>query len=211
MRFRKNNRLLTNILTYVIIFLSVVFFISPIIWILYCSFRTQASIFTGELIAPLEDLTLENYITIFSVTDFPLYFWNSLRISTIVSICSLILASIGAYGLSRFKIRGKNIIIMGIFSTQMLPQVLLIIPLFLIIFSLKLLDTTMGVVFLQLILVLPFSVWMLKGYFDGIPQDIENSARIDGCNTFQTLIYIVFPMVAPGILVAGLTAGGIKQ
>jgi len=92
---------------------------------------------------------------------------------------------------------------MGIFSTQMLPQVLLIIPLFLIIFSLKLLDTTMGVVFLQLILVLPFSVWMLKGYFDGIPQDIENSARIDGCNTFQTLIYIVFPMVAPGILVAG--------
>jgi ABC-type glycerol-3-phosphate transport system permease component len=110
---------------------------------------------------------------------------------------------VGAYGLSRFKIRGKNAIILGIFSTQMFPQVLLIIPMYLIVFSLRMLDTVLGVVLGQLILVLPFSIWMLKGYFDGIPVNIDNSAQIDGCNIFQRLWYIILPIGAPGIMVAG--------
>jgi ABC-type glycerol-3-phosphate transport system permease component len=92
---------------------------------------------------------------------------------------------------------------MGIFSTQMFPQVLLIIPMYLIVFSLQMLDKVIGVVLGQLILVLPFSIWMLKGYFDNIPVDIDDSARIDGCNIFQRLFYIMLPLGAPGIMVAG--------
>lgn len=188
---------------YTIVLISTAFFLLPMVWIIYCSFRTQASIFTGKVFASLQEFTLENYKTIFSVTDYPTYFMNSFKIATVVSLLALICSIAGAYGLSRFKIRGKNAIIMGIFSTQMFPQVLLIIPMYLVVFSLQMLDTVIGVVLGQLILVLPFSIWMLKGYFDNIPVDIDDSARIDGCNIFQRLWYIILPIGAPGIMVAG--------
>ncbi|MCK4786821.1 MAG: carbohydrate ABC transporter permease [Desulfobacteraceae bacterium] len=97
--------------------------------------------------------------------------------------------------------RGKNVYIMGIFSTQMFPVILIVIPIYNIIFGLGLLDKTVGVVLGQIILALPFSLWMLKGYFDNLPVDIEDSARIDGCNLFQTIYKIVLPISAPGILV----------
>ena len=192
-----------TISAYTIVFISMAFFILPMVWIIYCSFRTQSSIFTGKVIAPLNEFTLANYTTILSVTDYPAYFMNSFKIATVVSLLALIFSIAGAYGLSRFKIKGKNAIILGIFSTQMFPQVLLIIPMYLIVFSLQMLDTVIGVVLGQLILVLPFSIWMLKGYFDNIPVDIDDSARIDGCNIFQRLWYIILPIGAPGIMVAG--------
>jgi len=188
---------------YTIVLFSMAFFILPLLWIIYCSFRTQASIFTGKVFAPLNEFTLENYTTILSVTDYPTYLMNSFKIAALVSLLALIFSIAGAYGLSRFKIKGKKALILGIFSTQMFPQVLLIIPMYLIVFSLQMLDTVIGVVLGQLILVLPFSIWMLKGFFDNIPVDIDDSARIDGCNIFQRLFYIILPLGAPGIMVAG--------
>ncbi len=188
---------------YTIVLFSTAFFLLPMVWIIYCSFRTQASIFTGKVFASLQEFTFENYKTIFSVTDYPTYFMNSFKIAIVVSLLALIFSIAGAYGLSRFKIKGKNAIILGIFSTQMFPQVLLIIPMYLVVFSLQMLDTVIGVVLGQLILVLPFSIWMLKGYFDNIPVDIDDSARIDGCNIFQRLWHIILPIGAPGIIVAG--------
>ncbi|UCE53684.1 MAG: carbohydrate ABC transporter permease [Desulfobacterales bacterium] len=188
---------------YTVVIVSMIFFILPMVWIIYCSFRTQASIFTGKVISHLNEFTLENYETILSVTDYPTYFFNSFKIALSVSLLSLICSIVGAYGLSRFRIKGKNAIIMGIFSTQMFPQVLLIIPMYLIVFSLQMLDSVIGVVLGQLILVLPFSIWMLKGYFDNIPVAIDDSARIDGCNVLQRLYYVILPLGAPGIMVAG--------
>jgi len=202
MSSKTRNRAVTVLLAYLVVFISLLFFILPILWIIYTSFRTQASIFTGAVFPPLEEFTLDNYRTILSVTDFPRYFLNSFQIATLVTLLSLLCSVIGAYGLSRFDIRGKNALIMGIFSTQMFPQVLLIIPLYLIIFHLLLLDRVIGVVLGHIILVLPFQIWMLKGYFDNISKDIDDSARIDGCSIPQRLIFVVIPVAAPGIMVA---------
>jgi ABC-type glycerol-3-phosphate transport system permease component len=202
MSTKTRNRAVTALLAYLVVFISLLFFILPILWIIYTSFRTQASIFTGTVFPPLEEFTLENYRTILSVTDFPRYFLNSFQIATLVTLLSLLCSIIGAYGLSRFDIRGKNALIMGIFSTQMFPQVLLIIPLYLIIFHLLLLDRVIGVVLGHIVLVLPFQIWMLKGYFDNISKDIDDSARIDGCSIPQRLIFVVLPIAAPGIMVA---------
>ena len=202
MSTKTRNRTVTALLAYLVVFISLLFFILPILWIIYTSFRTQASIFTGTVFPPLEEFTLENYRTILSVTDFPRYFLNSFQIATLVTLLSLLCSIIGAYGLSRFDIRGKNALIMGIFSTQMFPQVLLIIPLYLIIFHLLLLDRVIGVVLGHIVLVLPFQIWMLKGYFDNISKDIDDSARIDGCSIPQRLIFVVLPIAAPGIMVA---------
>jgi ABC-type glycerol-3-phosphate transport system permease component len=189
-------------LAYVVVVVSLIFFILPMVWIIYTSFRTQASIFTGDVISPLGEYTLENYQTILSVTDFVAFFLNSFKIASAVTLASLFCSVIAAYALSRFDFRGKNSLIMGVFSTQMFPQVLLIIPMYLIVFNLRLLDTVTGVVLGQLILVLPFQVWMLKGYFDNIPMDLDEAARIDGCNIAQRLVYVVLPVAAPGIVVA---------
>jgi ABC-type glycerol-3-phosphate transport system permease component len=196
------NRTFSAILAYLVVIAAIIFFIVPMLWIIYTSFRTQASIFTGDVISPIEDYTLENYEVILSVADFPAFFWNSFRIALAVTLISLVFSILAAYGLSRFKIKGKNAIITGVFSTQMFPPVLLIIPMFLIIFNMNLLDTVTGVVLGQLILILPFQVWMLKGYFDNIPTDLDEAARIDGCGIFQRLIYVVLPVALPGIMVA---------
>jgi ABC-type glycerol-3-phosphate transport system permease component len=193
----------TAILAYLVVTVSFVFFILPMLWIIYTSFRTQASIFTGAVVSPLQDYTLENYETILSVTDFPQFFYNSFKIATAVTVVSLLCAIPGAYGLSRFNIWGRNALIMGIFSTQMFPPVLLIIPMYLVIFSLGLLDKVTGVVLGQMILVLPFQIWMLTGYFDNIPTEIDDAARVDGCSIPQRLLHIILPIAAPGIMVAG--------
>jgi ABC-type glycerol-3-phosphate transport system permease component len=202
MSIKSRRRLIVAFLAYLVVIVSLIYFILPMVWIIYTSFRTQASIFSGKVLPPLNEFTLENYATILSVTDFPRYFLNSLVIASIVTMLSLLCSVIGAYGLSRFDIRGKNSLIVGIFATQMFPQVLLIIPMYLLIFSLSLLDKVIGVVLGQLILVLPFQVWMLKGYFDNIPLDLDDSARIDGSNVLQRLLYIILPVAAPGIMVA---------
>jgi ABC-type glycerol-3-phosphate transport system permease component len=190
------------VLAYLIVLLSLFFFILPMLWIVYSSFRTQASIFTGKVFPPPEEFTLENYQTILSVTEFPRYFFNSIRIAILVTLISLVMSIFGAYGLSRFELRGKNLMIMGIFSTQMFPQVLLIIPLYLLVFRMLLLDRVIGVSLGHIILVLPFQIWMLKGYFDNIPLDLDNSARIDGCGILQRLLHVVLPVAAPAIMVA---------
>ncbi len=198
-RHRKTIRIT---LTYIICVLAFIFFIMPLLWITYSSFRSPSAILSGTIISPAGQYTLDNYRTILSVTDFPVYFWNSLRIGFMVTFAAMVLSIIGAYGLSRYSLKGKNAYIMGVFSTQMFPIVLLLIPIYNIIFTMGLFNTALGVVLGQLMLVLPFAVWMLKGYFDNLPKEIEDSARIDGCNLFQMLFRIVLPISAPGIMVA---------
>src|SRR5450759_187201 len=139
------------------------------LWIAYTSFRVESSIFGESVLSPANEYTLQNYQTILSVTDFPLYFLNSLKIGLTVTALSLFVSIIGAYGLSRFDVKGKNALIIGIFSTQMFPQVLLMIPIYLVIVALSMLNRVIGVVLGQMILILPFQIWMLKGYFDGLP------------------------------------------
>ncbi|MFW6116934.1 MAG: carbohydrate ABC transporter permease [bacterium] len=200
---RSRARTLRAVLAYAVVLLSLIFFTMPMLWIVYTSFRTQPSIFTGKIISPLSEYTLENYRMILSVTDFPKYFVNSFEIALSVTLVSLLCSIPGAYALSRYDIRGRNALIMGIFSTQMFPQVLLIIPVYLIVVSLAQLDKVIGVVLAQMILVLPFQTWMLTGYFDNIPIEIDESGSIDGCNVIQRLIYLILPVAAPGVMVAG--------
>ena len=142
MNGKSKRRLQNAVLTYLVIIISLIFFIVPMLWIGYTSFRTQASIFTGQIVSPWREYTLHNYETVLSVTDFPLYFWNSLQIGAVVTLFSLFVSIIGAYALSRFDIKGKNTLIVSIFSTQMFPQVLLIIPIYVVIFDLGLLART---------------------------------------------------------------------
>jgi ABC-type glycerol-3-phosphate transport system permease component len=202
MKTQSGRNTLTAVLSYLVVLISLIFFIGPMLWIAYTSFRVESAIFTDRVLSPANQYTLQNYRTVLAVTDFPLYFSNSVKIGLLVTTLSLIVSIIGAYGLSRFDVWGKNALIIGIFSTQMFPQVLLIIPLYLVIVALGLLDRVIGVVLGQMILVLPFQIWMLKGYFDGLPPDLDDAAQIDGTNIFQRLLLVILPVAAPGVAVA---------
>jgi ABC-type glycerol-3-phosphate transport system permease component len=202
MKTRSGIRVRTAVLSYLVVLISLIFFVGPMLWIAYTSVRVESSIFTESVLSPANEYTLQNYQTILSVTDFPLYFLNSLKIGLTVTALSLFISIIGAYGLSRFDVKGKNALIIGIFSTQMFPQVLLMIPIYLVIVALGMLNRVVGVVLGQMILILPFQIWMLKGYFDGLPPEIDDAAQIDGTNIPQRLIWVILPVAAPGVAVA---------
>ena len=202
MKTRSGIRVRTAVLSYLVVLISLIFFVGPMLWIAYTSFRVESSIFGESVLSPANEYTLQNYQTILSVTDFPLYFLNSLKIGLTVTALSLFVSIIGAYGLSRFDVKGKNALIIGIFSTQMFPQVLLMIPIYLVIVALSMLNRVIGVVLGQMILILPFQIWMLKGYFDGLPPEIDDAAQIDGTNIAQRLLLVILPVASPGVAVA---------
>jgi ABC-type glycerol-3-phosphate transport system permease component len=178
----------------------------PMLWIIYSSFRTPDAIFSGRILSSFQEFTLDNYRKILAVNDFTKTILNSFKIAIGVTIVTMILATMGGYGLSRYKVKGRDFFILGIFSSQMFPPVLILLPLYSWFLHLRFIDTTLGIVLAQTMLSLPFTVWMLKGYFDNTPQDLDESARIDGCGTFGILIRIIFPIAAPGILVAAFFA-----
>lgn len=194
------------IVTYSVLLAYFSFLLLPMIWIIYSSFRTPDAIFSGRMLSSLPDFTLDNYRKILAVNDFSITILNSFKIATGVTIITMLLATMGGYGLSRYRVRGRDLFILGIFSSQMFPPVLILLPLYTWFLRLRLIDTYPGIILAQTMLSLPFTVWMLKGYFDGTPKELDEAARIDGCSTLGILFRIIFPIAAPGILVAAFFA-----
>lgn len=193
-------------ITYFVLLLYFSFLLLPMIWIIYSSFRTPDAIFSGRIISALNEFTLENYRKILAVSAFSKTIMNSFKIATGVTLITMLLATMGGYGLSRYQVRGRDFFILGIFSSQMFPPVLILLPLYTWLLSIGFVDTYPGIVLAQTMLSLPFTVWMLKGYFDNTPRELDEAARIDGCSTFGILFRIIFPIAAPGILVAAFFA-----
>lgn len=202
----KKSRVRHILVTYLVLLGYFSFLILPMLWIIYSSFRTPDAIFSGRILSSFQEITLDNYRKILAVNDFTRTILNSFKIAIGVTFVTMILATMGGYGLSRYKVKGRDFFILGIFSSQMFPPVLILLPLYSWFLYLRFIDTTLGIVLAQTMLSLPFTVWMLKGYFDNTPQDLDESARIDGCSTFGILLRIIFPIAAPGILVAAFFA-----
>ena len=196
----------TAALTYVVLVAFYSFFLLPIVWIVFTSFKRPEAVLRGTLLCGIKDFTLSNYVNILSVTDFPTNLWNSIKIAAGVTVITLVFATLAGYGLSRYRLKGQNFLIIGIFAAQMFPPVLILIPLYAWMLKLAMVDTYPGIILAQLTLTLPFGVWMIKGYLDGIPKDIDEAAVIDGCGTLRTLFQVVAPTALPGILVVAFYA-----
>lgn len=152
----------------------------------------------------LNGLTLENYKAVLSTnSSIPLYTINSLITASSVTLISLFAGITGGYAFSRFKIVGSNFLLLIIFGSQMFPGALLLIPLYNLLFAYHLINTLLGIMIVQSTLTIPLSVWLLKGFFDGIPKEIDEAAIVDGAGLLRTLLYIIIPMSTPGIIVAG--------
>jgi len=182
------------------------FLLFPFFWMLSTSIKPPEEIFSAIPRWIPDNPTLNNYYGIWLGTPFSRYFINSFTVAIFNTLSALLVSVFAAYSISRFSFIGRKEFIVGILISQMFPLVLLLIPLFMVMLSLGLVDTRLGLIITYLTRTLPFSILMLKGYFDGIPFDIEEAAIVDGCSRTKVLYKIILPIAAPGIAAVALFA-----
>ncbi|WP_088810097.1 MULTISPECIES: carbohydrate ABC transporter permease [unclassified Listeria] len=174
----------------------------PFFIMLMTSFKgTKEAISTSPTIFP-RDFTWQHYVDIFNPDIFPFltYFKNSLIVSLVAAGVAVALGILGAYALSKLRFKGRITINASFYTVYMFSGILLIVPLFKIISSLGLYDTETSLIITMVVQTLPTAVFMLKSYFDTIPDDIEEAAMMDGLNRFQIILRIIIPLAVSGII-----------
>ncbi len=196
---RQARKLVEGAAVNLLVVLLLILFLFPILWIVTTAFKTRSDAFTMPPVF-LFTPTLKNFIDAFGPDSvFPLSATNSLLVATSSSVLALVLGVPAAYALSRFKIGHKSDILFWILSTRMLPPVGMAVPLFLIVSQLGLVDNIWVVLVLYLTFNLSFAVWMMKGFFDDLPLEVEESALMDGCTPLQSLWHISIPLSRPAL------------
>jgi multiple sugar transport system permease protein len=174
----------------------------PFFIMLMTSFKSpKEAVATNPSFFP-KDWTIQHYVDIFNPDIFPYlaYFKNSLIVALTAALLSVVIGIFGAYALSKLKFIGKTTINASFYTVYMLSGILLVVPLFKIISGLGLYDTKTALIITMIVQTLPTSVFMLKSYFDTIPDDLEEAAMIDGLNRVQIIFYIIIPLAISGII-----------
>ncbi len=189
-------------------FLLVVCFycLFPFAWMLSTSLKTEAEAFQSPPTWIPRELTIDSYIGIWVRKNFGLYFFNSTVISLATAVLSTFFGALAGYGFSRFVFTGRRFFIGFFLATQMLPGVLLVGPYFKVLTKVGLYDTRTGLIIAFLTICLPFSAWMMKGFIDKVPVELDQSAMIDGCSRMGVFFRIVSPVIAPGMVATTLFA-----
>jgi len=195
-----------SIIIYIFLILIVLMTFLPLGWILSTSLKPSIEIFANPPYWIPHNLTLYNYYKVLFTSSIPLAFLNSVIVGIVSALSAILVGGSAGYAFARFKFRGSKSFSLFILISQMLPLTVLMIPLYYMENSMGLIDTKTGLVIAHLVIVLPLVTWMSKGYFEGIPKEIEEAAKIDGCNTLQTLIAVVLPLVKPAIAATGIYA-----
>jgi ABC-type glycerol-3-phosphate transport system permease component len=188
------------------LFLTFLFLLLPIVWLVFSSFRSNDSIQAGQLWPAPGDFTLANYAEVFHINGLVGFLVNSIVIATATTLLVVFLGSLAAYGLSRFALRGKELFMTAALLPQFFPYVLVLIPFYVLMSNLGLVDTHFGLILTHTSITLPFGLWMLTGYFNAIPRELDQAASIDGCSRLGVLFRIIYPIAVPGLVVAGFFA-----
>ncbi|MCC7430314.1 sugar ABC transporter permease [bacterium] len=151
-----------------------------------------------------EGSSLKSFETLFTETSFLLWAWNSFLITLVVTLTGVVLASTCGYALSRFNFKGKQFGMVSLMTTQMFPATMLLLPFFIILSKLGLINSYLGLIIIYSSTALPFCIWQMKGYYDTIPQALEESARLDGCSRFSAFYKIILPLSAPALVITAL-------
>lgn len=187
-------------LIYVPVVLLIVVSMFPFLWMLVSSVKTLRELYTVPPSWIPSVPTLVNYAKVITESNIPRYFLNSVIISAGSTAIALALAVLASYGFARFRFRGKGLCQAFIIIGQLLPTAAIIVPLYIVLNSLGLLNTYLGLILAYLILTLPLSVFMLISYFKGIPVELEEAAIVDGASRFSVLIRITLPLAMPGVV-----------
>ncbi|MFD3436718.1 carbohydrate ABC transporter permease [Streptomyces sp. NPDC058685] len=195
----------------VVLTLLTVFALLPVYVMLSSSLKPLQDV-SGQFRWIPSGLTIRPYIDIWNTVPLAHYFVNSLIVAVSATVLSVVIAVFAAYAVSRYRFRGKRIFTVTVLSTQMFPGILFLLPLFLIFVNIgnstgiALYGSRGGLILTYLTFSLPFSIWMLIGYFDSIPRDLDEAAMVDGCGALGALFRVVVPAAVPGIVAVSVYA-----
>jgi multiple sugar transport system permease protein len=200
--------LLSRPLLWTMLLVYLVYTLLPIFWLFLSTIQTQASLLTVPPQIFPSEVTPRNYIDIFQPaafgensgeSTFLLALRNSVAVSLGTTAVSLVFGTLAAYAFARFNIPGKRTLLLIVLGSQLLPAVSLIIPLFSMFRSAGLLDTLVALILAYSTFSIPFVVWIMAGYFQTVPRELEEAARIDGASRFQSFMRVSLPLAAPGL------------
>lgn len=197
---RTRSDLLWDILAYGFLILTAVLCIGPIVWTFLISIRPESDIVTRELHYWPSAVTFQNYVKLWNQSGYPVLVLNSLVITTMTVAICLLTGTTAAYAFSRYRFPGRTKLMLGYLLVRMFPAVMMIIPLYIVMRNIGLLDTRFGLAIAYTSFLLPLFVWMLKGFFDAVPSELESAARIDGSTRLGAMVRIVMPIARNGLL-----------
>lgn len=182
----------------------VLFSVYPVLQVVTISLRPGDQLYSTELRIIPENWTLDAYRIMLTEKPFLLWMRNSIIVAMGTALIGVVLASVGGFALSRYRFRGHGAALQGILMTQMFPATMLLLPLYLLMRKLYLVDTLGGVMIAYVATALPFCVWTMKGYYDTIPVALNEAALIDGCSPLQAFVRVTLPLSAPALVITGL-------
>lgn len=178
----------------------------PALWILLTSLKREVELVQKPITYWPQHLTFQNYVQAFADQPLLTYLGNSLIVSCLATVFTLIVASLAAYAIARLHLKHRQLLLTAIVASSMFPLVTLLVPLFETMRALQLLNTYTALVLPYVVLNLPVCTLVLVSFFQSIPKDLENAAMIDGCTRFEALWRVVVPLSAPGVFTAGILA-----
>lgn len=181
-----------------------VFSIYPVLYVLTVSLRTDQAFQTNQLNFFGANTGIQNFTRLIFETDFLIWCRNSIIVSTTSTFLGVVLAATAAYVLSRYRFRAKRWILFSLLTTQMFPATMLMLPFFVILAKLKLINSFIGLFIIYSSTALPFCIWQMKAYYDTLPIDLEEAALLDGCTKWQVFYKIILPISTPALVVTGL-------
>lgn len=178
--------------------------IYPILRIISVSLRPGNTLLSTDLALIPDGATLESYRIMLFDKPFLAWLWNSLMITVATAVIGVILAATSAYAFSRYKFPGRSVGLVFLLTTQIIPAAMMIVPIYILAIQLELVGTYRGLVIAYAVTAVPFSIWILKGYYDTIPIDLEEAARIDGCSELEAFWRILLPLSTPALAIVFL-------
>jgi multiple sugar transport system permease protein len=202
---KKNRRFLLKIVTtYIPVILIVLFAIGPYIWTFISSITVESELYRSDFRFFPEHPTIDNYQRLFSKLNFAKNMLDSMTIALFTALVGLAITVPASYSFSRYRFKGSRILLMQFLVINMFPIMLLIVPLFVMMRVLGLMDTYGALIIAYSTFTIPFSVWMLTSFFNAIPIELDKAAQIDGCSRLGAMIRIVIPVAMPGIISTGI-------
>jgi multiple sugar transport system permease protein len=189
-----------DIATYAALILLAFFCLAPIVWTFLTSIKVDDDIVTRDMVYFPTRFTFDHYVKIWTQSDYPTLVFNSLVVTSVTVVICLAAGTIAAYSFSRFNYPGRSQLMLGYLVVRMFPAVLMIIPLFVLMRGVGLLDSKFGLALAYTSFLLPLFVWMMKGFFDAAPKELESAARIDGSTRFGAMARIVVPIARNGLV-----------
>ena len=193
-------RRLADVLVWLAGLAITIFAIFPIVWALLTSLKEEAAIITTQMQYLPEKITFQNYVDIWTRSNFPILLTNSAITTAMTVVICAVLGTLASYAIARFQFRGRRELMLFYLVIRMFPAVMIIIPLFILMRNVGLLDSRLGLALAYTTFLLPVFIWMMKGFFDAVPLELEDAARIDGCSRIGAMLRVILPLVVGGLV-----------